>query len=342
MQLDNSPARVSWVDCAKGICILMVVMMHSTLGVEAAAGSESWMHALVSFAKPFRMPDFFLIAGLFLAHRIDRDWPDYLDRKVVHLAYFYVLWLTVQFVLKSPLFISEHGPMGALVQYGYAFVQPFGTLWFIYLLPIFFVVSKVLRSVSPVAVWLSAAMLEASGIHTGYVVIDEFASRFVYFYSGYVLAPLVFDLAKLVGENPLKSVAGLAGWAVLNGYLVQAGYADLPFMSLMLGFAGAGAVIAVSVLLCRIEWGKALAYCGENSIVIYLAFSVPMAATRVVLLKLGWISDLGSVALLVTTASLAGALIMYWTVRNTPLAFLFVRPDWAHLSAWQRLSVRAQ
>ena len=74
-------ARVDWVDYAKGFCIVMVVMMHSTLGVEAAAGREGWMHALVAFAKPFRMPDFFLISGLFLARVIDRDWRDYLDRR---------------------------------------------------------------------------------------------------------------------------------------------------------------------------------------------------------------------------------------------------------------------
>lgn len=32
--------RVDWVDYAKGFCIVMVVMMHSTLGVEAIAGCE--------------------------------------------------------------------------------------------------------------------------------------------------------------------------------------------------------------------------------------------------------------------------------------------------------------
>ena len=55
--------RVDWVDYAKGFCIVMVVMMHSTLGVEAAAGQQSWMHLAVAFAKPFRMPDFFLISA---------------------------------------------------------------------------------------------------------------------------------------------------------------------------------------------------------------------------------------------------------------------------------------
>ena len=89
------PGRVDWVDTAKGFCIVMVVMMHSTLGVEAAVGHEGWMHVLVAFAKPFRMPDFFMISGLFLARVIDRDWRSYADRKVVHFAYFYVLWVTV-------------------------------------------------------------------------------------------------------------------------------------------------------------------------------------------------------------------------------------------------------
>src|SRR2546421_9901939 len=32
--------RIDWVDYAKGICIVMVVMMHSVLGVEKAAGDK--------------------------------------------------------------------------------------------------------------------------------------------------------------------------------------------------------------------------------------------------------------------------------------------------------------
>ncbi len=93
--------RVDWVDYAKGICIVLVVMMHATLGVEKAAGSEGWMHLFVVFAGPFRIPDFFLIAGLFLARTIDRDWPDYVDRKVLHFAYFYLLWLVIQLAVKT-------------------------------------------------------------------------------------------------------------------------------------------------------------------------------------------------------------------------------------------------
>ena len=99
-----SRQRVDWVDYAKGFCIVFVVMMHSTLGVEQALGQEGWLHTVVAFAKPFRMPDFFLISGLFLAQVIDRDWRTYLDRKVVHFAYFYLLWTAIQFAVKAPAF----------------------------------------------------------------------------------------------------------------------------------------------------------------------------------------------------------------------------------------------
>ena len=107
MTANGTSDRVDWVDYAKGICIVMVVMMHSVLGVEAAAGQTGFMHAAVMFAKPFRMPDFFLISGLFLSVVIDRDWRTYLDRKVVHFAYFYLLWVTIQFGFKAPGFATE-------------------------------------------------------------------------------------------------------------------------------------------------------------------------------------------------------------------------------------------
>src|SRR4026207_2585255 len=124
--------RVDWVDYAKGFCVVMVVMMHSTLGVEAAAGETSWMGHLVAFAKPFRMPDFFLISGLFLARVVDRDWRTHPDRTVGPCACFYSLWGTGQSAFRPPAFAAEHGALGVVRLYAEAFIEPFGTLWFIY------------------------------------------------------------------------------------------------------------------------------------------------------------------------------------------------------------------
>lgn len=318
--------RIDWVDYAKGICIIMVVMMHSTLGVEAAAGKHGFMHAAVEFAKPFRMPDFFLISGLFLARVIDRDWRTYLDRKVVHFFYFYVLWVTIQFAFKAPSFAAEHGWTRVGVMYLQSYIEPFGTLWFIYMLPVFFVVTKLTRNISPYAIWGAAAALEMAHIQTGWTAIDEFAARFVYFYSGYLFADYVFALARGTDAKPRLALLGLAAWSLVNGLLVFAGVSEWPVISLVLGFAGACAIIVVATLLARMNWLAALKYCGEHSIVIYLAFFLPMAIVRIVLLKTGLIPDIGLVSLIDTIAGVVGALLIWWGAKRAGLNFLFERP----------------
>src|SRR5882757_10058256 len=294
--------RVDWVDYAKGFCIVFVVMMHSTLGVENAAGQEGWLHVAVAFAKPFRMPDFFLISGLFLAQVIGRDWRTYLDRKVVHFVYFYLLWTAIQFAVKAPVFVHEHGPLSTLWLYAESFWEPFSTLWFIYLLPIFFVATKLAHSlrIPPLLVWLVAAALEMAHVHTG-------------------------------------ALAGLAIWGVINGLLVFNGFSELPLISLGLGLAGAAAVVSVSVLLAKSDLASPLRYCGRNSIVIYLAFFLPMAASRAVLLKTGWIADIGTISVIVTVVGVLGSLAWFWAVRWTFLRFLFERPEAFWLAPKKRL-----
>ncbi len=323
-----APGRVDWVDYAKGFCIVFVVMMHSTLGVEQAAGQEGYMHLVVAFAKPFRMPDFFMISGLFLAQVIDRDWRVYLDRKVVHFAYFYLLWTALQFCFKAPLFAQEYGAAGTAWLYLQSFYEPFGTLWFIYLLPIFFVVTKLARrfAIPPAVVWLAAAALETLPIATGSTVIDEFAARFVFFYTGYLAAQYVFALAAAAQQAPLVALGGLALWGLAEGMLVFNGLSELPFVSLGLGLVGAMAVVTISALMAKSDLFKPLRYCGRNSIVIYLAFFLPMALSRTVLLKTGWIADVGTVSLLVTACGVIGALLLFRATRHTPLRFLFERP----------------
>ena len=341
-QLTNSAAsRLDWVDYAKGLCIIMVVMMHSTLGVEAAVGREGFMHAVVEFAKPFRMPDFFLISGLFLARVIDRNWRTYIDRKVVHFAYFYVLWITIQFAVKAPAFAAEHGLLDVGKQYLLSFVEPFGTLWFIYLLPIFFVVTKLTQRV-PVAVMLIiGAALETAKIHTGWTAIDEFAARFVYFYAGYLLASTIFAFARDVQDYAAVALVGVAMWALINGAATYAGVAGWPLMSLVFGVAGCAAIVTVSALLAKARVLDWIRFCGEHSLVVYLAFFLPMAASRIVLVKSGIVTDVGTVSLIVTICGVAGALAIWWGTRNVGLRFLFDRPAAFWLTPKPRVALQA-
>jgi uncharacterized membrane protein YcfT len=80
------------------------------------------------------------------------------------------------------------------------------------LLPVFFVVTKLAHDKGiPWQIMLAAAViLQMAPIQTGWLVIDEFASRFVFFYTGYIFAPKIFALADWVRERVGLSLAILA------------------------------------------------------------------------------------------------------------------------------------
>jgi uncharacterized membrane protein YcfT len=352
--------RIDWVDYAKGFCIIFVVMMHATLGVEKHAalkgltdiGTTGWMNYIVTFAQPFRMPDFFMISGLFLGVVIGRTWLRYFDRKVVHFAYFYVLWLVIQFAFKSVGWISQGVPVGEIGgSFLVAMVEPYGTLWFIYMLPVMFIITRLLTKIHWAVVLVGAALLEISPIHTGSLLVDEFAARYVYFFAGYALAQPIFQLAGWARDNVGKALGYLGVWAVVNGVFtfstvpslfsgiyqtagreLPANMAQLPIVSLALGTVGAIAVVCLCAVLSRFKVAGFLRYLGQHSIVVYLAFFAPMIITREVLFKFAPGLDLGTTSLIVLLSSLIGPVIAYEFTRITGwFGFLFHRPKWAWL-----------
>jgi uncharacterized membrane protein YcfT len=202
------------------------------------------------------------------------------------------------------------------------------------------VVTKAARRVPPAVILLATAALQVAAIDTGWTAIDEFAGRFVYFYTGYLFAPRIFAFAAAVQARPGRAAAGLAAWALVNGALVHAGMAAWPVVALALGLAGAAAVIAFSALMAKAHAFAPVRFCGRNSIVIYLAFFLPMAATRTALLKTGLVPDVGTMSLLVTAAGVLGALAMWWAARATGATFLFERPDRLRIAPRPRLAMQ--
>ena len=139
----------------------------------------------------------------------------------------------------------------------------------------------------------------------------------------------------------MLAIAGLALWALVNGGVVVSGMSELPIVSLTLGLAGACAIITVGTLLARMHWLNILRFCGKHSIVIYLAFFLPMASTRTLLLKTGIVPDIGMVSLIVTVVGVAGALLIWRAALAVHANFLFERPD-AFWIAPKKASTRLQ
>lgn len=325
-----SNGRIDWIDYAKSICIIAVVTMYATNEVQGLRQATGWMQHVVDFAQPFRMPDFFLLAGLLVPRVIDKPLRAYLDTKVFYFVYFYTLWITITFVVRDLHGILGPEPFALLPEYAELFYigPPWGPLWFIYILALFFLAVRFLRSWPVPLVLAVAAALQMADLKTHVILVDRFAHYFVFFYSGYVFAQYLFRTADWAKAHMRLTVAIIALWFAANTMLVQLGWASLPGMSLLMGYAGAIAVMFLATLLARIPRMQWLCYLGQHSIVIYLGFVIPLKMMRVLIVDPALITDVGHLALAATVISIIGALILYWGVRNTPLSFLFSRPAW--------------
>ena len=345
--------RLDWVDAAKGLSIILVVMMHSAYGVGEDLNDTGILHYTIGWATPFRMPEFFLISGLFLAQVIARPWRLYGDRRIVHYLYFYALWVVLQVVFKVGLGTGD--VTSVFSQIAWAIVEPYGVLWFIYMLAVYSLVAKLFFALKVphwAALTLGAGLMMAQAggyIATGFGLIDHFTMYFVYFYAGYTFAPLVFRIVASAQRNWLYATLALVSFALIQWFLVfegsgpaggavmhprgiDMGYAAFPPLHLLLGFVGSLAVCIAGGLLVKLPWMNWLRWLGEHSIVVYLSFSIPMAASRTIILKTGVLTDTSAVSVIVMTVALVSPLVLYWLIQKTGWGrFLFERPAWAHI-----------
>jgi uncharacterized membrane protein YcfT len=323
--------RVAWIDFSKGICIIAVVTMYAT-GKVKIPGQFNWVQYWTTFARPFRMPDFFLISGLFLGRVIDRPWRGYLDKKVLHYLYFFAVWTLIDFPFLVLVGKSGRTPRDAAFYFLKMIYEPYAMLWFIQMLAIYFTMARLLRRFP---VWLVLALAlawQAADLRTPYYQVNAAGERFIYFFAGYAYAPRFFELAEWARRRSGAALAALAAWAVFNGVLVAEGFSTLPCVVALLGFLGAGAVIVVSSLLSGARSMGWLRKLGERSIVVYLSFLHPLTFFLWLGFHQRWVTDGGTLTLAATALSVAACAALDRATRGTVLAFLYERPEWAKLS----------
>jgi uncharacterized membrane protein YcfT len=198
-------ARLAWVDAARGVCVLLVVLLHVRIFVYAPLapptnGVEIWTQ-LTEFFGAFRLPLLFVVSGLVASKRVRAGWSDRRTvLRAVSLYWLYLVWLTVYAVL-SIVFISPGIPFRVMTPLHYleqVFV-PDSMLWFIFALAASVVLLASLNRVRP-AVML--AVLAIASVATGAVPLtrDEALWLHVVYYAvffavGVYLAPVLRALA---------------------------------------------------------------------------------------------------------------------------------------------------
>jgi uncharacterized membrane protein YcfT len=327
--------RHAWVDIAKGICIVAVVCLYAFNQLHELEIPPGWLGDWTAFAKPFRMPDFFLISGLFLGRVLNRPWRSYLDTKVLHYFYFIGLWSIFIFAWNWGGQLAELGAYRSVKLFLYTLYRPEAMLWFIQTLSFYFVLTRLLRFVPFYLLLLVALVMRLSEYHTGIYPIDWIGEFYFFFLCGVFFAKYFFSMADWATDNKKLAWALVAVWAVTNQYLVSTGWTEIPVILLCVGMVGISAVVLISSLINEYSWVQPFRYLGKNSIVVYLGFYLPMRwmASAYTHSETQWNSNvLGTVLVF---GSIAAAVLIFKLTQGTALNFLFERPAWARLRSVQ-------
>jgi uncharacterized membrane protein YcfT len=330
----SSRNRYGWVDIARGICIVAVVCYYAKTYMGYASLEIGWLEEWTRFARPFRMPDFFLLSGLFLARVIDRPWRSYLDTKVVHYAYFIVVWTILYLAWRIAYEDSQDMTLYKAIRlYGWFLIQPLAMLWFIQTLSAYFVVTRLLRAVPGWIMFIGACALMALRIDTDFRPLNAFTTYYAFFLAGYLFAPRIFAWADWVAAHRPWAWGMFILWIFGNTYAVWHGWAALPVVDMLVGFTGIAAVIGLSSLVSDHPWMQWVRYLGKNSIVVYLGFYLPLQWWLVAYPHFGWTLAPDVLATATVVVGVVFAIALERISRGNFLSFLFKRPRWAHLVA---------
>jgi threonine dehydratase len=344
--------RYAWVDVAKGICILLVVLYHVVA-----------FHLLDSFVLPplirtawtavnmglvpLRMPLFFIISGLLSARAIALEWKNAVAPRAISLYYLYAIWLLIHFVWFqfAPDVADTHlvleSPQGLISN----FLLANTTLWYLYALAAYLVIAKIARgykwcvlaAAGVINVAVAAEWLPTNGL------VHSILENLVFFLIGAYAPAFVLKLA----DETRRRVRTITSIAIVGGLLVVKRLFDadtFPGLLLVVSVAACIAGIAGTAwaVEARVPGTKLLARIGRATIGIYVLHVLLLSIVQAIVFRGEPVTLPGGTAstiiypILLTAAIAAASLGTQSLLERARLGVLFRAP----YDGFKRLLVR--
>lgn len=323
-----TPARTreTWVDVAKGVAILLVVLFHAGGYVpDTTTAGRAWEQVNVVLVS-VRMPLFFLVSGLFVGKALaNQTARRYFRAKPWPPFYLFVLWTLIYGGLSaaSADTFGESALRTLLLQ---------TTLWYMAGLAVHMSVAWFIRGLPP-AVQIGGAA----------VVAAPFAVFFPFELGGFAHIPnyFVFFLIGCHGRAALTRLVRGAGWRRAGMFMGASGgllvvavalrvlLPDVQELQAVILFALLPVVAVPFVLICchaiaDVPAGQRLAWLGRHTLPVFLLH--PLALQLLDALGASALSEQGLIAwvmpLLLTVAAF-GVSVLGWHLLEMYAPWLF-------------------
>lgn len=343
MTITNRPSsagprsnRFDFIDSAKGVAIVLVVMNHGYGYVESLGIENHSIDYINNLLSTLRMPLFFLLSGMLARSWLKKSWRELFVGKVLFLMWVYVVWVLIRFlffsVVPSLIYPSESGSFLRL--FAQLVWSSFPT-WFLYALAVFFVLAKLLGRV-PIAVQLIlSGTISAIFLADLLTLPSSLWTGILEFFFFFLLGHLACDKLLAIGSHSWSAVLAVCfipAWLIAALGVAALGAEGIPGLRFAVALIAVPAGIGVGVLSSRIF---VLRYLGVNTLPVYLAHTLVMGGIAVALVGNPYLEEPSAALILpfaLTVISIAASLAIFISVRKMKIIGLYEVP--VSISRW--------
>ncbi len=283
-----SKERLSSLDIAKGLGILLVVFGHTISPVMEGNSFIEWIYRVIYI---FHMPLFFFVSGYVATKLVTKPYPKatLLKERTIRLVIPYLTWAVIYLPMK--VIMSEHVRFSSEYKWYSFFLgnNPDGQLWFLYVLfvisvfiilfvnqknltffTIVFVIASFVAPLIPYSIGFTSITLSFSLYQVGFFFVGT-------------LVGLKYDFKKAT-SNLLVFIVSLF---VLVAYsiILFIKKNELWFLQAITAFCCIYICMYLSNILDKTIVQKPLAFLGKKSMEIYVLHGPLLVAGRIILPK---------------------------------------------------------
>ncbi len=341
-------SRLSWVDYARGIAIILVCYRHVFEGSKEAGlpvGNYSFLEQANIFLYSFRMPLFFIISGIFVTQSLQKKGIKlYIENRLRSILYPYFVWGFIQLSLQI-IFTKYTNGHPTVSSYFNLFYMPreVAQFWYLYALfnvSILYALSKYFLKITPLYnIVLGFFLFYLSSIiykqHINAGLLFDICHYYIFFSIGdFISSYLLNPDNKKHFESPRTVLLIFIPFIVVQVYFLLQNlnhssskymYVEFsqPIIFLFIALIGCAFIICLTFYLQSKNILKFLVVLGKNSLYIYVVHVIVFSSVRIILSKF---LDIQNVSVIIISGMVSGLLIpilLYRLAVKFNLRFIF-------------------
>jgi len=302
--------RIQWIDLARGTCILLVLLFHTSAALEfSELPYPSLFNIINDIFAPFRMPLLMFLSGMLLHKSFKKDATSYLRRKFYLIFCPFLFWsmliytaenrLTLEYIVKTPISAPS-------------------LLWYLWFLFAYYVIALFLRPYFRFLPYIIGACLLLSEILPDFIRMSRFSFLFAFFLLGHYYMSEWSQ--KISSRDWRAAVVGLL--AAAYGSYLSLSSNDYLYKNAFYSWTQFGAIaftLWASTYYRSNQLTKPLEWVGRNAIVFYVThFPAQIYAAKLIMLINLNISD-ASVYIIVFSFSVFIGMAIHSARRRIPI-----------------------